>query len=80
MQAIVESEEISIILDKDEALVLLEWLGRFNKADHPSLFQDSSEQRILYDLEAVLETVVSETFDPGYGEALEAARRRLRDE
>lgn len=80
MKANNENKNIVITLSKYEALVLLEWLHNFNEEKHPALFQDQAEQRVLWDMEAELETVVSNTFDSNYQEILSKARQRIRDE
>jgi hypothetical protein len=74
-----DSENVSLNLSSDEALVLLEWLHRFNTEARPTSFQDQAEQRVLFDLEAVLETVVSASFLKDYYEILAKARERIRD-
>lgn len=70
---------VSLNLSDDEALVLLEWLSKFNEEEHPSLFQDQSEQRVLFDLEAQLENIVSGIFETDYKEILSRAREKIRD-
>lgn len=70
---------IRIELTSDEALVLADFLSRFNKAKHPGLFEDQAEQRVLWDLEASLEELLEEPFSANYEELLQAARARVRD-
>ncbi len=72
-------KSIVIKFSEDEALVLLEWLHNFNEERHVALFQDQSEERILFDLESVLETVVSVSFDKNYQEILFKARQKIKD-
>lgn len=79
MNAKNENEQIHISFSKDEAIVLLEWLCSFNEADHSILFNDQAEERILFDLEAELEKVLSETFQNNYKELILKARERVRD-
>jgi len=80
MEAKKDNKEVAIILSEDEALVLLEWLTKFNEKEDSSLFEDrQAEQRILFDLEASLERVVSETFKGNYIELLSKARQKIRD-
>ena len=69
---------VVIELSQDEALVLFEWLSRFNESEAPS-FEDQAEQRVLWDLEAMLESMLAEPFDPRYADILSAARARVRD-
>lgn len=59
--------------------MFLEWLHNFNKEEHPTLFKDQAEQRILWDMEAELEKVVSVTFDSNYQKLLSKARENIRD-
>lgn len=74
------SGDVILKLTHDEALVLFEWLGRFNESEpNDERFVDQAEQRALWNLEAVLETVLAEPFDPNYLEIIAAARDRLRD-
>jgi len=80
MKANNENKNIAITLSEYEALVFLEWLHNFNEEEHPTLFQDQAEQRVLWDMEAELEKVVSITFDSNYQEFLSKARQRIRDE
>lgn len=71
-------ENISITLSRDEAIVLLEWLARFNQERNPA-FVDQAEERALYDLEALLERQIPETFRADYDVLLKAAREAVRD-
>lgn len=73
------TDEISIGLSRDQALVLFEWLARTGAGEQPAAFEDQAEQRVLWDLEAALEAVLSEPFKSDYRELLEAARGRVRD-
>ncbi len=80
MKANNENKNIAITFSEEEALVLLEWLHNFNEEERPTLFQDQAEQRVLWDMEAELERVVSATFDNNYQEILSKARQKIRDE
>lgn len=79
MRANNENKSVVIKFSEEEALVLLEWLHKFNEEERPALIQDQSEERILFDLEAELETVVSNIFDSNYQVALFEARQKIRD-
>jgi len=70
-------DSVQLSLSKDEALVLFEWLNRFNKSD--TSFEDQAEQRVLWNLEAQLESSLVEPLEPDYLEKLESARARVRD-
>jgi hypothetical protein len=70
-------EAVTLPLTQDEALVLFEWLVNFNKREHD--FEDQAEQRVLWDLEAMLESELVEPFSPDYRLLVTAARERVRD-
>ena len=71
-------QKVTLQLSREEAVVLFEWLRRFSKADHQG-FEDQAEQRVLWDLEAMLESELVEPFDSKYDELLAAARAKVRD-
>lgn len=64
-------------LTGDEALVLFEWLARFNASEHS--VDDQVEQRALWNLEAALERQLVAPFAEDYAKQLAEARARLRD-
>jgi hypothetical protein len=70
--------KIHFELSHDEALVFFEWLSRFNKAG-PAKFEDQAEQRVLWDLEGQLESILVEPFESNYGDLLAKARAQVRD-
>lgn len=70
--------KVDLELSRDEALVLYEWVRRFNKRVDVS-FGDQAEQRVLWDIEALLETLLEEPFSDEYEALLAAARGRIRD-
>ncbi|GAA4748407.1 hypothetical protein GCM10023350_36670 [Nocardioides endophyticus] len=73
------ADEISLVVSQDQALVLFEWLARTGNAGEPAPFEDQAEQRVLWDLESVLEAALTEPLDDDYQPKLEAARSRVRD-
>jgi hypothetical protein len=73
-------QNINIELTKEEAIVLFEFLGRFNEKDDLSRFEDQSEQRVLWDIECILEKELSEPFRVDYQEIIKKARESVRDE
>lgn len=73
------ADGISIALSRDQALVLFEWLARTGAGEQPAAFEDQAEQRVLWDLEAALETVLTEPLREDYRDLVAAARERLRD-
>lgn len=70
------SGDVAVRLSQDEALILFDWLTRFNVSE--SEFDDQAEQRVLWNLEAQLETLVP-VLAPDYRVLLEQARGRVRD-
>lgn len=72
-------ENILISFTKEESLVFFDWLSRFNENEHSELIQDQSEQRVLFDIESLLEEVLSDVFDQKYTELLTQAREKIRD-
>jgi len=76
----VSKETINIELSKNEAIVFFEFLGRFNNIENNPAFEDQSEQRILWDIECILEKKLSEPFRKDYLEIVKLARKNVRDE
>lgn len=74
------SEEIIIKLDKDEALVLFDFLSRVNNKDLKEIFEDQAELKTLWILEGQLEKQLVEPFKPEYTDIIRDARNRIRDE
>jgi len=70
--------QIAVELTEDEALVLFDYLARTNKSEHHEVV-DQSEQRALWNLEAVLEKALVASIHPKYDELVASARDRLRD-
>lgn len=71
-------EIVSLEVSRDAALVLFEWLARFNESGLPT-FVDQAEQRVLWDLEADLESRLTEPFAADYNSRVAAARATIRD-
>ena len=69
--------DFNLALTGDEALVLFEWVTRFNASD-PS-FEDQAEQRALWNLEASLERHLVAPLSDNYTARLSEARARVRD-
>ena len=74
-----EDQKVMLSLSREEALVFFAWLCRFNQADS-QVFEDQAEQRVLWDIEAMLESELVEPFDPKYEQLLAAARAQVRDD
>ncbi len=71
-------DEASTILklSSDEALVLFDWIARFNERETES-FESVAEQQVLWKLESLLEAVLTEPLDPSYRDLVRMARLRL---
>ncbi len=69
---------LSIELSRNEALVLFEWLSRFSETGDLA-FVHQAEQRVLWDIEAVLESQLVEPLAPDYESLLATAREAVRD-
>jgi hypothetical protein len=76
MHARASDGEVGITLTASEAVVLFEWL-RTHGAEAP--VSERAEQRVLWDLLAVLEKALVDPFRPDYRAVLEAARANVRD-
>jgi len=76
-----DQHDVTLTVTKDEALVLFEFLARFNETDHPDIFEDQAEQRVLWDIECLLEQQLSEPFrlDYDYKSIIDEARNKIRD-
>ncbi len=72
------SEFVYLELTRSEALVLFEWVSRYNDAKDVQ-FEDQAEQRVLWDIETMLESKLVEPFEPGYHEIIARARAIVRD-
>lgn len=71
--------DVRIVLAKNEAIVLFEFLQRFSDT-HELKIVDTAEEQVLWKLCGILEKQLSEPFDGRYLEILEAARRELEGE
>ena len=71
------TNDVTITLTSDEALVLFELLQRWEEADEVTPPQHQGEQVALWNLSALLERVVSEPSRPDYTRLVEEARARL---
>ena len=74
-----KKSSINIKLSKEEAIVLLEFLGRVNEKERLGLFEDQSEQRVLWNIECILEKNLSEPFSQDYHDIVKRAREQVRD-
>ncbi len=69
---------ISLELTRLEALVFFEFLHRYTDRGRLAI-EDQAEQRVLWDLCAMLESALEESLVPGYAELLARARASVRD-
>jgi hypothetical protein len=74
-----QSKSVKIELTSDAALVLYDWLTRLNQREETD-FVDQAEERVLFDLEAMLEKVLVAPLHSDYAALLAQARSHVRDE
>ena len=73
-----KTREVEISLTPDETLVLFDWLWeRTQKSDFA--FEHQAEQRVIWDLTAVLERQLVAPFEDSYPEQVAQARERVAD-
>jgi hypothetical protein len=75
----VVADHITVQLTRDQALVLFDWLARTTSSGMPAPLVDQAEQRALWDLESVLESLLSEPSQADYVQRIATARDRVRD-
>ena len=73
------SKSVTIELTSEAALVLYDWLTRFNQREEIDV-ADQAEERVLFDLEAMLEKALATPLQSNYAELLAQARSHVRDE
>lgn len=71
-------DPVRLDLTGDEALVLFEFLQRFDD-EGMLIISDQAEERALWNLHCLLQKQLVEIFHPDYKALLAAARDRLRD-
>ena len=75
----IEDQHLNLNVSRDEALVLFDFLARFNKTEHSKIFKHQAEQKTLWILEGQLEKQLVEPFKPEYKNIIEEARTKIRD-
>lgn len=70
-------KKVSLELTNSEALVLFDFLARFNECGDFE-FEDQAEQTVLWDIESILEKSLSEPFLPNYDLLIKQAREAVR--
>jgi hypothetical protein len=73
-----EQRKVTLELSQEQALVFFEWLTKFN-ASEGRRFEDQAEERVLWDIEAMLESSLVDPFDARHEERLAEARAAVRD-
>jgi len=73
------SKSVTIELTSDAALVLYDWLTRFNQQEETA-FVDQAEERVLFDLEAMLEKALVAPLQSDYAALVAQARSHVRAE
>ena len=75
-----QEQDINLTVTKEAALVLFDFLARFNETEHAEVFEDQAEQKTLWILEGQLEKQLGGPFRPDYKDIINEARNRIRDE
>ena len=71
-------KRVTIELTNSEALVLFDFLARFNERDDLE-FEDPAESRVLWDLESILEKSLVEPLRGNYDLLVKRARANVRN-
>lgn len=71
-----ESNDYILKLNGEEVLVFFEWIVKFNKDNELS---DKAEQKILSNLECLLESALEEPFMEDYSDIINRAKRYIID-
>ncbi|MBA4242157.1 MAG: hypothetical protein C0448_15640 [Sphingobacteriaceae bacterium] len=72
-------KNIKIELTKDEAIVLFDFLSRFNAIENNNVFEDQAEQQTLWSIEGQLEKTLTEPLTPNYSDIVKQARDKIRN-
>ena len=67
---------MKIELTNEETLVLFHWLN--NNAHRDEVFQDKSEQIVMWDIECQLEKILSHPYSDQYMQALKPAQTDIK--
>ncbi|UOB16288.1 hypothetical protein [Abyssalbus ytuae] len=70
-------DKILINLKNSEALVLFELITNLNENDQLLSEIDESSQRVMFDLESVLESILTEPFRDNYKILLDNAKKEI---
>jgi hypothetical protein len=70
-------KDVVIQLTHAQALVLFECLARLESSDSPP-WEEPAEERVFWYMQAQLESILAEPFQPNYNELLAEARQIVR--
>jgi len=70
-------EKLNIEINKNEALVLFEFLARINQSINNDIFENKAEEIVCGNIESSLERILAEPFLKNYIEILEEAKREI---
>jgi hypothetical protein len=71
------NEKLNIELTKLEALVFYDFIARLNQQEKKEIYEDKAEEKILWDLECLLEKQLIEPFSKNYPKLIEEARIKI---
>ena len=69
-------KEVVLEFSRAEALVLFDWLAKFNEEEQEEI--DDIEQQVLFNVEAQLESILTEPLEADYKAAVERAKEQLK--
>jgi hypothetical protein len=72
-----DNGNVTVGFDRNESLVLFEFLSRLFEKEHSQLFVHESEIKVLSNILGVLESKLSEPFSSNYSELLANARNSI---
>jgi len=75
----VVADEISLRLSREQAIVFFDWLSRNNDRGSHAVMVDQAEQRVLWDLESMLEEALAAVLSSDYADIVSSARSKVRD-
>jgi hypothetical protein len=71
--------EINLKLNKEEALVLFEFLSKINENEYENLFSNYAEQKVLEIMGCKLEKELEDIFSKDYKMILENAYKKINE-
>ena len=76
MGSIIMSNKVNIELSQDEALVFFDWIARFNGNEKHDV-EHPAEERVLFDIESILEPKLTDSLTDDYDQLLKKARESI---